>query len=154
MVEKVAVPAIGVSLNAPIGGGEKAIGLVFQTHLAGDISPDDMDKQLDLLMGRVLRQQAIAEIPVIENSIKRHKQTISNLEDDIERLDIQRRQEHEASGRTGPVKLSQHDKTNRDTGIVNLDRFKKMLETEYKNLNDAYARAGLSKAKKEAVKAA
>jgi hypothetical protein len=148
------VPALGVSFSANLGEGPKAVNMVFQTHIGGDETQEQIDARLDKLVESIERQKAIAEIPEIEASIKKHQTAYDNLVDDIERLDKQRAEEWTASNRTGAPKLSAQDKVNRENGIVNADRFKNFIKVEKENLAKALEKINGPMKEKGAVKAA
>lgn len=125
--QKAVIPAIGVSFSVPVGKGDSTIGMTFQTHFAGDVSAEEMDRRLDLYMGRAARQQKIGRIPEVKASIRQHEQSIRNLTEDIERLDRQNAEKWKANNRKGAPELPTADRTNRENAMVNLGRFKEML---------------------------
>lgn len=134
---KAVVPAIGVSLNIPVGPEKESIGLVFQTHLPGDASQEEIDTRLDRFFEHAKRQQAIGRIPGLEKEVAKFRFNIGNLEDDIVKLDKQAQEKYEQTGRTGSAKLSATDKAARENALVNVDRYKEMLKTIEQELADA-----------------
>lgn len=150
---KAVVPAIGVSLNTPVGEGPKSIGLVFQTHLAGDLPDDEVNAKLDQFMEYARRQQVIGKIPDLEKAVKQHKDNIRFVEEDIERLDKQAQDKWEKSGKVGKAKLQAQDNSARENGLVNLKRFMEMLSVLEAELTEAKGLLKIEK-KKGPAKAA
>jgi hypothetical protein len=131
------IPAVGVSLNIPVGDGPKAIGLVFQTHLPSDLSESEFNNRLDKFMEHARRQQIIGKIPDLEKDIDKFRFTIKNLEEDIDKLDKQAQEKYDAQGRTGTVKLRADEKAARDNALVNVSRYKEMLGDKERELAEA-----------------
>ena len=149
---KAVVPAIGVSLNIPVGNEKESIGLVFQTHLPGDLSDDEINARLDRFFVSAKRQQAIGRIPSLEKEVAKYEFNINNLKEDIIKLDKQAQEKYEQTGRTGPAKIGAADKAARENALVNVERYEKMLDTIREELAEAVAlRDGDKKSSKKAA---
>lgn len=151
---KVVVPAIGVSLNIPVGEGPKTIGLVFQTHIPGDLPDAEVNERLDKFMEHGRRQQIIGKIPDLKKEVEKFEFNIRNIEEDIAKLDKQNAEKYEERGRVGAVKLNATDKAARENALVNLNRYNEMLAKIKTELAEAENLKKLDKAEKKAAKAA
>lgn len=118
------VPVIGVSVTEQIG--KRAI--VLQSHVASDMTDEEINKFLDLVMSFADRQKLYYEtregLFELRANLERHETSLQDMVDDLNRTDAKMKAEWVERGRQGDFKLTQAQKAHRDNILKNEEAFK------------------------------
>jgi hypothetical protein len=133
------VAAVGVSMKSIAGSGKDGVEIAVQTHFPLDLTEDQMDGYLDLLSGRLARQRVVGEIPALEEAIEKHYDDIKQIKTDTARIDAQHKKDWAASGRKGPVKLTNSNVKQREAVMANIETYEEKVAILEKKLEEALA---------------
>lgn len=117
------VPAIGISVSEQIGNRS----IVVQTHVDGTCSEAELNAALDRILKAADRQKLYYETreELYKNkaNLEQHENALSDMKADLVRVDDENIRQFEDSGRKGPFKLSQAQRSQRATVTKNIEAF-------------------------------
>lgn len=123
MSEKEKAPALGISVQFPLD--DKGKMLVFQTHLDREETTDhDLNTTLDKLVKAGNRQQAMMDLPVLEQKLIIHSGALENMTKSLDRIDEQHKADYERGNRRGEFKRSTTQENDRTNVLTSIDRGK------------------------------
>lgn len=118
------VPAIGLSVSEQIGSRS----IVLQTHVAGDCAPDELNVVLDRLLKAADRQKLFyetkEELFKLRLNLDNHELQLTQMLDDLGRVDKEQQLRWEESNRKGPYKASATERQQRGNITKNIEAFK------------------------------
>lgn len=132
-------PALGISLNAQFAAGRQ---VVFQTHVAQETAPEEINRLLDKMNAAVDRQEAFYRIEELENALERDKQILYSITHNMENVEQNMQLKYEARGKRGEFKLSPQEAIQKKQAQDNLVRQTEIVKLAEKRLADAKEKAG------------
>ena len=132
------VPALGISLSAQFAQGRTVI---FQTHVAQDMSKLDLDKMMDRLNAVADRQEAFYAIEQAERQLEVETNATKNMARRLEEIETNISIKMTAEGKRNP-KLSAQDEMQKKQARDTLEEGKKRVAIAQKFLDELKQKAG------------
>ena len=119
------LPAIGISFKA-VPANDREI--VFQTHVAQDVSKEELNGLLDRLADACERQGAKVALVQLRKELEKHEKHVRQMGEDLVRIDEKARDEWEKSSRRGPYTMSKTDAAAKAQATVTKARFEEEID--------------------------
>ena len=132
------LPALGVSINAQFAAGRQ---IVFQTHVAQDVSGEDLDRLLDKLNASVDRAEAFYSIEDFEKALKVNENQLYVLNQRINEMDAGLH-EKASDGRRSARQPSPKEIGDRANAVASKQKFEELIAEDRKKLDAIKAKAG------------
>ena len=131
-------PALGISLSAQFAQGRT---VVFQTHVAQDMSKVELDKMMDRLNAVADRQEAFYAIDQAERQLEVETNATKNMARRLEEVEANIATKMTAEGRRNP-KLTAQDEMQKKQARDTLEEGHKRVAIAQKFLDELKQKAG------------
>lgn len=142
-MSEAASPALGFSFTVSLPGERN---LVFQTHLAQESTPDEINKQLDKVLAVADRAIAKYTAPLLRKQLEIETGQRDRCAEDLKRIDAAedaRKAAWGASNRRGPYKSDvANSQLQRDGAAATVKALNKKLEQIKEELAECERKAG------------
>lgn len=124
-----ALPVIGISLNTELPGKRS---VVFQTHVAQDISPAELNALTDKLHNSADRQFSRYLLEIMHIELEQHEKLLADQSNRIQVVEsnIQNKSaQHAATGRRNGYEVSPKELQEKEQAYMNLEACKERVAT-------------------------